>query len=91
MMDATQSTAPPQSSELTLTRNHRTQVRGQAVKQNSEIQSALEFFATSQSFRERSLESVNRVTEFGTFPLLAPNAHIARSIVPSSLREGDCS
>ena len=61
------------------------------MKQSSEIQSALEFFATPQSFRERSLESVNRVTEFGTFPLLAPNAPIARSIVPSSLREGDCS
>ena len=42
--------------------------------QCSEIQSALEFFATPQSFRERSLESVNRLTEFGTFPLLAPNA-----------------
>ena len=45
--------------------NHRTQVRGQAVKQSSEIQSALEFFTTSQSCRERSLESVNRVTVIG--------------------------
>ena len=50
--------------------NHRTQVRGQAVKQSSEIQSALEFFATSQSCCERSLESVNRVTVivFSGFP-----------------------
>ena len=69
----------------------RTPVCGQAVKQSAEMRSVLEFLATTQSCCERSLESVNRVTEFGTFPLLAPNAHIARSIVPSSLREGDCS
>ena len=34
-------------------------VRGRAVKQSAEMRSALEFFATAQSFRERSLESVN--------------------------------
>ena len=34
-------------------------VRGQAVKQSAEMSSAVEFFATAQSFRERSLESVN--------------------------------
>ena len=31
---------------------------GQAVKQSAMIRSALEFFATAQSFRERSFESV---------------------------------
>ena len=39
--------------------------RGQAVKQSAEMRSALEFFATAQSCRERSLESVNRVTDIG--------------------------
>ena len=68
-----------------------TPVLGQAMKQSAEFRSALEFLATTQSCCERSLESVNRVTAFGTFPLLAPNAPIPRSIVPSSLREGDCS
>ena len=34
----------------------RTPVCGQAVKQSAEMQSALEFFATAQSCRERSLE-----------------------------------
>ena len=38
----------------------RTPVRGQAVKQNAMMRSALEFFATAQSCCERSLESVNR-------------------------------
>ena len=42
-------------------------VRGQAVEQSAEMRSALEFFATGQSFRERSLESVNRVTEINFF------------------------
>ena len=37
----------------------RTPVRRQAVKQSAELRSALVFFATAQSFRERSLESVN--------------------------------
>ena len=39
--------------------DRRAPVRGQAVKQSAEIRSALEFFATAQSFRERLLESVN--------------------------------
>ena len=43
----------------------RTPVCGQAVKQSSEMRSALEFFATAQSCRERSLESVNRVADIG--------------------------
>ena len=34
-------------------------VRGQAVNQSAELRSALEFFATAHSFRERSFESVN--------------------------------
>ena len=38
----------------------RTPVLGQAVNQSAEVRSALVFFATAQSFRERSLESVNR-------------------------------
>ena len=38
--------------------DHRTPVCGQAVKQSAVMLSALEFFATGQSFRERSLESV---------------------------------
>ena len=37
----------------------RTPICGQAVKQSAEMRSALEFFATTPSFRERSLESVN--------------------------------
>ena len=37
----------------------RTPVLGQAVNQSAEMRSALEFFATAQLFRERSLESVN--------------------------------
>ena len=37
----------------------RTPVRSQAVKQNAELWSALEFFATAHSFRERVLESGN--------------------------------
>ena len=36
----------------------RTPVRRQAVKQSAELRSSLVFFATAQSFRERSLESV---------------------------------
>ena len=32
--------------------DHRTPVRGQTVKQSAEMRSALEFFATPQSFRE---------------------------------------
>ena len=36
-----------------------TPVRGRAVKQSAEMRSALEFFATAQSFRERLLQSVN--------------------------------
>ena len=61
------------------------------MKQSAEMQSVLEFLSTTQSCCERSLESVNRVTEIGTFSLLTPNAPVARSIVPSSLGEGDCS
>ena len=41
-------------------RDFRTPVRGQAVKQSAMMRSALEFFATAQSCCERSLESVNR-------------------------------
>ena len=37
----------------------RTPICGQAVKQNAEMRSALEFFVTAHSFRERSQESVN--------------------------------
>ena len=37
----------------------------QALKQSSEMQSALEFFATTQSYCERSLESVNRIADIG--------------------------
>ena len=37
----------------------RTPVLGQAVNQSAELQSALEFFATAHSFRERTLESFN--------------------------------
>ena len=33
----------------------RTPVRGQAVEQSAEMRSALEFFATAQSCRERSV------------------------------------
>ena len=38
-------------------------------------------------------QSPNRLHELpdGTFSLLAPNAPVARRIVPSSRREGDCS
>ena len=39
--------------------DRRTPVRGYAVKQSAEMRSALEFFATAQSCRERSIESVN--------------------------------
>ena len=39
--------------------DRRTPVLGQAVNQSAEMQSALEFFATAHTFRERSLESVN--------------------------------
>ena len=39
--------------------DRRTPVCGQAVKQSAVMRSALEFFATAQSCRERSLESVN--------------------------------
>ena len=35
------------------------------MKQSSEMRSTLEFFATAQSYRERSLESVNRVADIG--------------------------
>ena len=35
----------------------RTPFRGQAVEQSAEMRSALEFFATAQSCRERSLET----------------------------------
>ena len=45
--------------------DHRTPICGQAMKQSSEMRSALEFFATAQSCRERSLESVNRVADIG--------------------------
>ena len=37
----------------------RTPDLGQAVNQSAELRSSLVFFATAQSFRERSLESVN--------------------------------
>ena len=37
----------------------RTPDLGQAVNQSAEMRSALVFFATAHSFRERSLESVN--------------------------------
>ena len=39
--------------------DRRTPVLGQAMNQSSEMRSAMEFFATTHSFRERSLESVN--------------------------------
>ena len=38
--------------------DRRTPVLGQAVNQSAELWSALEFFATAHSFRERSVESV---------------------------------
>ena len=38
--------------------NVRTPVRRQARNQSAELRSSLVFFATEQSFRERSLESV---------------------------------
>ena len=37
----------------------RTTVRRQAMNQSAEMRSAMEFFATAHSFRERSLEIVN--------------------------------
>ena len=49
----------PVRSYLVSSEDRRTPVRGQAVKQSTELRSALEFFATAHSFRERSLESVN--------------------------------
>ena len=39
--------------------DRRTSVLGKAMNQSAEMRSALEFFATAHSFRERSLESVN--------------------------------
>ena len=39
--------------------DRRSPVLGQAVFQSAEMRSALEFFATAQSFRERTLESIN--------------------------------
>ena len=37
----------------------RTTVRRQAMNQSADVRSAMEFFATAQTFRERSLEVVN--------------------------------
>ena len=42
---------------------------GQVLKQKCRNTVCVEFSATTQSCCERSLENINRVTEFGTFPL----------------------